>query len=283
MNIKITADSTCDISKEIAEKYGFDLMPLSVSLGEESYYDGVTIFPEDIYKFYEETKSLPKTGARSAYDYEEFFKKYASEDCAVIHFNISESMSSSHNNAVLASKEVPNVYVVDSKNLSTGTALLMLYAWDLAQEGCAPQEIVEKVTARIPYVQASFVVDNLEFLHRGGRCSATSKIFANMLGIKPVIEVKDGAMGVAKKHMGTLKHCIKRYIKETLQACNNPDKKRLFITHTKVEPEILDLTIELVKSYGIFEEIIDTTAGCTVTTHCGEGTLGILFINDGQH
>ncbi len=283
MNIKITADSTCDISKEIAQQYGFELMPLAVSLGEDNYLDGVTISPEDIYKFYEETKTLPKTGARSAYDYEEFFKQYASDDCAVIHFNISDSMSSSHSNAVLASKEVPNVYVVDSKNLSTGTALLMLYAWDLVQQGCAPQEVVDKVNQRVPYVQASFVVDSLEFLHKGGRCSATSKIFANMLGIKPVIEVKDGAMGVAKKHMGTYKHCIKKYIKETLQNYNNPDKKRVFVTHTKMEPEILQLVLDLVKSYDIFEEVLETTAGCTVTTHCGAGTLGILFINDGQH
>ncbi|MBR2974483.1 MAG: DegV family protein [Clostridia bacterium] len=283
MNIKITADSTCDISKEIAQKYGFELMPLSVALGENDYLDGVTITPDDIYKYYEETKNLPKSGARSAYDYEEFFRQRASEDCAVIHFNISNQMSVSHNNAVMASKEVPNVYVIDSKNLSTGTALLMLYAWDLVQQGCTPQEVVDKVNQRAPYVQASFVVDSLEFLHKGGRCSATSKIFANMLGIKPVIEVKNGAMGVAKKHMGTYKHCIKRYVKETLQNYNNPDKKRIFITHTKMDPEILSLVMDLVKSYGIFEEVLETTAGCTITTHCGEGTLGILYINDGQH
>jgi len=283
MNIKITADSTCDISKEIAQKYGFELMPLSVALGENDYLDGVTITPDDIYKYYEETKNLPKSGARSAYDYEEFFRQRASEDCAVIHFSISSQMSVSHNNAVMASKEVPNVYVIDSKNLSTGTALLMLYAWDLVQQGCTPQEVVDKVNQRVPYVQASFVVDSLEFLHKGGRCSATSKIFANMLGIKPVIEVKNGAMGVAKKHMGTYKHCIKRYVKETLQNYNNPDKKRIFVTHTKMDPEILSLVMDLVKYYGIFEEVLETTAGCTITTHCGEGTLGILYINDGQH
>lgn len=283
MNIKITADSTCDITKEIAQKYNFDLMPLNVALGENDFLDGVTIVPEDIYKFYEETKMLPKSGARSAYDYEEFFKKYASDDCAVIHFNLSDKMSVSYNNAVMASKEVPNVYVIDSKNLSTGTALLMIYAWELAQEGCAPQEIVDKVNARVPYVRASFVVDNLEFLHKGGRCSATSKIFANMLGIKPVIEVKDGAMGVAKKHMGTYKHCIKRYIKESLGNCVNPDKKRIFVTHTKIAPEILSLVMDLLKSYDMFDEIIETTAGCTITTHCGEGTLGILFIDDSEN
>ena len=178
MKIKITADSTCDITKEIAQKYDIDLMPLNVALGENDYLDGVTIVPEDIYKYYEETKNLPKSGARSAYDYEEFFKKYASDDCAVIHFNISELMSVSHNNAVMASKEVPNVYVIDSKNLSTGTALLMLYALDLIEEGLSVQEIVEKVNARRDFVRASFVVDSLEFLHKGGRCSATSKIFA---------------------------------------------------------------------------------------------------------
>ena len=280
MKIKITADSTCDITKEIAQKYDIDLMPLNVALGEKDYLDGVTIVPEDIYKYYEETKNLPKSGARSAYDYEEFFKKYASDDCAVIHFNISELMSVSHNNAVMASKEVPNVYVIDSKNLSTGTALLMLYALDLIEEGLSVQEIVEKVNARRDFVRASFVVDSLEFLHKGGRCSATSKIFANMLGIKPVIEVKDGAMGVAKKHMGTYKRCITKYIKEVFEAHPNPDKKRVFVTHTKMAPEILELVMDLVKSYDVFEEVIETTAGCTITTHCGEGTLGVLFIDN---
>ena len=280
MKIKITADSTCDLGKELAQKYDIDFMPLNIALGDNDYLDGVTIVPDDIYKFYEETKCLPKSGARSAYDYEEFFKKYASDDCAVIHFNISEQMSVSHNNAVMASKEVPNVYVIDSKNLSTGTALLMLYAQDLIEEGLAVEEIVEKVMARRDNVRASFVVDSLEFLHKGGRCSATSKIFANMLGIKPVIEVKDGAMGVAKKHMGTYKRCITKYIKETFEAYPNPDTKRIFVTHTKMAPEILELVMDLVKSYGVFEEIIETTAGCTITTHCGEGTLGVLFIDN---
>ncbi|MCM1043303.1 MAG: DegV family protein [Corallococcus sp.] len=281
MKIKITADSTCDLPKEICEQYNISTLPLHVALGDNDYIDGETIVPDDIYNYYAQTHKLPKSGARSIEDFKDFFSGFTSQGYTVIHFNISDSMSASHANAVAASKQVEDVYVIDSKSLSTGTALLMLYACDLVQNGEDAKTIVEKVRARVDYVQASFVVDTLEFLYKGGRCSSVSYLGANLLGIKPCIEVKAGAMGVAKKYIGRYQKCIGKYVDDILEKYNNPSKRRCFVTHTKMDREIVDAVIEQVKSKGIFDEIIETLAGCTITTHCGEGTLGILYINDG--
>ncbi len=281
MKIKVTADSTCDLPLSVREKYNIDVMPLHVALGEDDFLDGVTIQPENIYDYYKKTKNLPKSGARSAEEYKEFFKRFTDEGYAVIHYNISDSMSASHANAKAAASELKNVYTVDSASLSTGTALLMLDACDMAAEGMSAEEIVKRSVKRAPYVQASFVVDTLEFLYKGGRCSSLQYLGANLLSLKPCIEVKNGAMGVARKYMGRYTRCIRKYVEETLKIFGNPDKKRCFVTHTKMEDGITEAVIEQVAQSGVFDEIIETTAGCTITTHCGAGTLGILFINDG--
>lgn len=281
MKIVISADSTCDLSKELKEKYNVQIMPLFVSLGEDNRVDGVNIEPDDIYEYYEKTKKLPKSAARSEMDYYEFFKKFTDEGAGVIHFNLSDSMSVTHGNAVKASKQLPNVYVVDTMSLSTGMALLIIYAAELVEKGLSAPEIVEKVTKRVPYVQASFVVNTLEFLYKGGRCSSVAYLGANVLGIKPSIEVHNGAMGVGKKYIGRFSRCLKKYVDDIFEKYDNPDKRRCFVTHTKTDPEIVNQVIEMVKSRGIFDEVLETTAGCTITTHCGESTLGVLFINDG--
>ena len=283
MKIKITADSTCDLSKQLVEQYNVAISPLHVSLGADDFHDGVTIVPEDIYNFYATNKQLPKSGACSAVEYEEFFKKQLDEGYdAVIHFNISSEMSASHNNALTAAQNLQNVYVVDSRNLSTGTGLLVLYACDLASEGLDAQQIVEKVSARLDAVRASFIIDTLEYLHKGGRCTTLVYYAANLMSLKPTIEVKGGKMGVGNKFLGRFARCVGKYADLVKSQCTSPDKKRCFVTHTQMDEALVQSIIEKVKSWGIFDEVLETTAGCTITTHCGPNTIGILYINDGE-
>ncbi len=283
MKIKITADSTCDLSKQLVEQYNVAISPLHVSLGADDFHDGVTIVPEDIYNFYATNKQLPKSGACSAVEYEEFFKKQLDEGYdAVIHFNISSEMSASHNNALTAAQNLQNVYVVDSRNLSTGTGLLVLYACDLASEGLDAQQIVEKVSARLDAVRASFIIDTLEYLHKGGRCTTLVYYAANLMSLKPTIEVKGGKMGVGNKFLGRFARCVGKYADLVKSQCTSPDKKRCFVTHTQMDEALVQSIIEKVKSWGYFDEVLETTAGCTITTHCGPNTIGILYINDGE-
>ncbi len=283
MKIKITADSTCDLSPELIQKYDIGIMPLHVALGNDDRLDGVTIQPNDIYEYYAANKKLPRSGARSSEEYKEFFKSFLDSGYdAVVHYDISADMSGSFDNAMLAAQELNNVYVVDSRNLSTGTGLLVLDACDMAVQGADPSAIAKRSRERTPFVRASFIIDKLEFLYKGGRCSSLSYLGANLLQINPVIEVKDGRMGIASKPMGRYMRCIEKYAEWVKSNCTSPDKTRCFVTHTKMDDGLTENTIKIVKSWGIFDEIIETTAGCTITTHCGSNTIGILFINDAK-
>lgn len=282
MRIKVTADSTCDLSQELVQKYDVGILPLYVALGERNLLDGETISPEDIYDFYKTTKQLPKSGARSAYDYEEFFKSFLDNGYdAVVHFNISAEMSSSHNNACVAAGRLQNVYVVDSRSLSTGTGLLVLDACDMAAAGMPVEDIVARANKRKEAVQASFIIDSLEFLFKGGRCSSLAYFGANLLHINPSILVSNGKMDTWKKRPGRYERCIDKYVETVKENFTTPDKKRCFVTHTKMEDGLTERVVDAVKSWGIFDEVLDTTAGCTVTSHCGANTIGVLFINDG--
>ncbi len=279
--VKITCDSTADLDYLFREK-NIDVLPLIVTLGDKSYFDGVDITPPDIFSYVKETKVLPKTAARSEEDFYDFFRKYTDEGTEVVHFNISKSMSASHNMACNAAKRLPGVYVVDSANLSTGTGLLALYAADLAQTGKSAEEIYNAVCSRIPSVQASFVVDTMDYLHKGGRCSGIAKFAASVLRIKPTILVKNGAMVVGKKYMGSFDKIILKYVDDTLKTFDTPDLTRIFITHTYADPQTVEKVREEIARIAPFLEIIETKAGCTVTSHCGKNTLGILYINDGD-
>lgn len=282
MKIKICADSTCDLSNELIAKYDVGIMPLHVALGSDDRLDGVTIQPEDIYRYYAENKKLPRSGARSVDDYKAFFKGILDEGYdAIVHYDISADMSGSFDNAMLASQDFANVHVVDSRNLSTGTGLLVLDACDMAAKGMEPLEIAKRSRQRATSVRASFIIDKLEFLYKGGRCSSLAYLGANLLQINPVIEVKDGRMGIASKPMGKYSRCIEKYSEWVKKNCTSPDKTRCFVTHTRMDEGLTEKVIEIVRAWGIFDEILDTTAGCTVTTHCGSNTIGILFINDG--
>lgn len=282
MKIRISADSTADLSQELLDKYNIPTMPLHVSLGENDYLDGVTIQPQAIYDFYASTKKLPKTGARSAEEYKEFFQAILNEGYeAIVHFTISADMSASFANADIAAREFDNVFVVDSRQLSTGIGLLVLDACDMVAAGLSAQQIAERATSRTEATKSSFIVDTLEFLHKGGRCSSLAYLGANLLQIKPCLEVKNGLIGVESKPMGRYRRCIAKYCESIKSKMTNPDTKRCFVTHTKMDEGLAEEVIATVKSWGIFDEVLETTAGCTVTTHCGANTIGILYINDG--
>lgn len=277
-NIVITSDSTSDLSSELRQRYNINILPLGVTLGGKVYKDGVDITPDDIYAHHDKTGELPKTTAANVDEFYNFFKKFADEGKSVIHFDISSGMSSTFNNARIAAEEFENIYVIDSANLSTGIGLLVVAAAEMVNEGLEAEEIVAKINDMVPKVDASFVIDNLEYLYKGGRCSALAAFGANMLKLKPCIEVKNGAMGVGKKYRGRYADVLKTYVSERLGDGSDIDNSRVFVTHAGCDEEIVKQVVEQVKEAGIFKEVFLTRAGCTVSSHCGANTLGVLFI-----
>ena len=280
MKICISAESTIDLSKELLEKYHIRTIPFEVLLGEDEYHDG-DITSQDIFDYVAKTKVLPRTTAINEYQYRDYFESILKEGYdAIIHFSLSSQISTSYSQAVRATRKVDHVFVIDSQSLSTGIALEAIYASKLADKGLSPEEIVEKVTARVPYVQASFVIQTLEYLHKGGRCSGLAMLGAALLRIKPQIIVSEGKMAPAKKYIGRKSQVVEAYCKDTLEQFANPDLSIAFVTHTQATPEMVAVAIEALKNRG-FKTIYETTAGATITSHCGPMTLGILFINDG--
>lgn len=280
MKICISAESTIDLSKELLAQYEIEIIPFGVLLGEDAYLDG-DITPQDIFDYVDKNKILPRTSAINEFQYKEYFEGiFAKGYDAIIHFSLSSEISSSCTHAERAARKIDNVYIIDSRSLSTGIALQAIYARKLANKGLAPQEIVEKVKARIPYVQASFVIQTLEYLHKGGRCSGLLRFGAAILRIKPQIIVSEGKMAPAKKYIGRKSQVVQQYCKDTLEQFANPDLSVAFVTHTLATPEMVSVAIEALKNRG-FKTIYETTAGATITSHCGPMTLGILFINDG--
>ncbi|MCD8205749.1 MAG: DegV family protein [Clostridia bacterium] len=278
MKIKITADSTCDLGKELTEKYDVGIMPLTVLLGSEIYHDGVDIASEDILNFVEKTKVLPKTSAPSVDDYTEFFKKQLETNDAVIHFNISAKASASYSNAMAAAAAFPGVRVVDTMALSTGQGLLVLKACDLAAEGKGVDEIVDMTESLIPNVNTSFVPDELDYLHKGGRCSLASLIGAKMLKIHPMIDMVEGQLIAAKRYMGNMLRCLKNYVADLAAKYKTYDAARCFVTHSPADAGLVQSVINFVKEMFSFKEVIETEAGSVVTSHCGRGTIGVLFM-----
>ena len=276
--IIISSDSTADLSPELIERYNISIIPLGITLGTNLYKDGVDIDAEKIYEHHAKTGELPKTNATNVGELEDYFTELTKDGAAVVHFTISSNMSSTYNNAVMASENFSNVYVVDSKNLSTGGGLLVLAACDMAANGLDAKTIAEKVTELVPNVEASFVIDSLEYLYKGGRCSALSVLGANLLKLKPCIEVKNGSMGVGKKYRGKYPDVLKEYINERLVNIDDIDTTRVFITHAGCDETLVKELFKIVKDKNIFGEVLVTRAGCTVSSHCGRNTLGILFI-----
>ena len=282
MKIAISVESTVDLSKELIEQYQLKMIPFTVLLGETAYLDG-DITSQDIFDFVAKEKILPRTSAINDFQYREYFEGLFEEGYeAIIHISLSSEISSSYSHAEAISHKFNNVYIIDSRSLSTGIALEAIYAAKLRDQGLSPQEIVNKVKARIPYVQASFVIQTLEYLHKGGRCSGLLRFGAAILRIKPQIIVSDGKMAPAKKYIGRKTQVVEQYCKDTLEQFANPDLSVAFVTHTQATPDMVAVAINALKERG-FRTIYETTAGATITSHCGPMTLGILFINDGDN
>lgn len=278
MSILITSDSTCDLTAQQIEKHNIQILPLVVVKDSDSFRDGVDISPDDIYAHVSAGGDLCSTAALNVSDYTEFFKANVGRYDAIIHLNLSSHFSSCHQNAKLAAAEFENVYVVDSQNLSTGHGHLVLQAAEMAAGGMPAGEIVNVLNQLAPKVRASFVLEQLEYMRKGGRCSTVAALGANLLKLKPSIEVHDGKMGVAKKYRGSLEKCLTDYVADQLADIETIRPERIFVTHSGVAQEIIDMVVELVKEKNYFKEICISRAGCTVSCHCGPGTLGILFI-----
>lgn len=281
MNIKISADSTCDLSPDLIARYDIGISPLYIVRDGESLVDGVDITPDEIYAHVETGGSMCSTAAVSVYDYVEFFRKELESADAVVHFHISGDMSACYQNACIAAAEVGNVYPVDARNLSTGIGLLVLEAAELARKGgLTAQEIQQRMNQRRELLDVSFVVEQLGYLRKGGRCSSVAALGANMLSLRPCIQVKDGKMGVGKKYRGAYQKCLLQYVKERLEGRDDIDPHRIFITESGgFTPEEVAEVEAAVRGYQPFEEVLHTRAGCTVSSHCGPRTLGILYFH----
>jgi len=278
MKIKIISDSTCDLSPELLTQHDIAIVPLSVIKDGVDYKDGITITPADIFAHVASGDALCSTSAVSIGEYSDIFQKYAEDYDGIIHINIGSSFSTCYQSACLAAEEFENVRVIDSKNLSTGQGLVVLEACRLA-ENCddldAMAEALRDYTSR---VEASFLVDKLDYLVKGGRCSSAAALGANLLNLKPCIEVKDGKMTVVKKYRGNFAKCLATYVKDRLADREDIDRSKLFITKTVVSDDCHAGVADAVSAFGGFETVYETTAGCTVSCHCGPGTLGVLFV-----
>lgn len=278
MKIKILSDSTCDLSSELLSKYDITLVPLTVVKGDQQYKDGVTITPTDIFAHVASGGALCSTAANSIGEYQEQFEKYAPDYDGVILVTIGSGFSTCYQSGCLAAEDFPNVRVVDSKNLSTGQGLVVLKACELAKTATDLDAMAEELNAYTAKVEASFLVDKLDYLVKGGRCSSAAALGANLLNLKPCIEVRDGKMVVVKKYRGNYAKCLANYVKERLANREDLDPNTLFVTKTVVTDDCYTGVMAAVKEYGNFENVYETTAGCTISCHCGPGTLGILFV-----
>ncbi len=279
----LTADSTCDLTKDLCERYHVaGYTPLHIVLGEKSYEDGVNITPPDIYRNFEATGVLPKTAAVNVGEYIEFFKPFVDAGDSVIHVNLGSALSSSYQNALTAAAQLKNVYPIDSCNLSTGSGHLVIEAGKMIEQGLSAEEIAAKLQDMTAKVHASFVIDKLDYLRAGGRCSTLAMLGANLLRIKPSIFVdnKDGSMTVGKKYRGKLDHVLLQYVDEQLAGYEHIRTDKIFITHAGIGDDHVKVVYDYLKAKNRFDEIFVTTASCTISSHCGPGTLGILFMTE---
>lgn len=277
MRIRVTSDSTCDLSPELIEQYQIVISPLYVVLDGKSYKDTIEITPDKVYEYVERTKKVGSTAALNVSDYLSFFRENLQGYDAIIHFTISSEMSSCYQNACIAAEEFQNVYVIDSRNLSTGIGHLVLDAAEMAAEGKDPKEIVDILNERKKKLDVSFVIDTLKYLALGGRCSSVVALGANLLNLKPTIIVKDGKMVVGKKYRMSLDRALLRYVIDQLGDLDTVDTRRIFVTDSGISDERWQSVEKLLKETLPFEKIYHTRAGCTVSNHCGPNTLGILF------
>ena len=278
--IVLCADSTCDLGDTLRERYHVHYYPFHVISDGVMHADGVDLTPDDIYRVYKEKHILPKTAAINAAEYQAFWTPFVEQGCDVIHITLGSGLSTAYNNCRMAADEMEGVFAVDSRNLSTGSGLLVIEAAERISAGMAAQDIAAELNEVASRCHASFVIDTLEFLHKGGRCSALARLGANLLSLKPCIEVDntDGRMSVGKKYRGTLDKALAQYVKDRLAGRDDLKLDRVFITHSGISEERIAMVRELVQQYADFHEIFVTRAGCTISAHCGPNTLGVLFM-----
>ncbi|MBR0207710.1 MAG: DegV family protein [Oscillospiraceae bacterium] len=276
----ITADSTCDLSQDLLERFAIKTIPLTILLGDESFYDGFDFTPADMYCRYRADGTLPKTSAPSVQQFIDFFRPFVEAGCEVVHLDISSELSSSYSTACIAASELGGIYPVDSRMLSTGVGLLVIEAAECRDRGMEAKEIAEHVASLTDKVDTSFVLDTLEFMWKGGRCSGVAALGANLLHLKPALEMSGGKLGVYKKYRGSIRAVYKQYVAERLEG-KNIRPGHVFITESG---EVDEATIEeleaLIRSTIEVKEVHHTMAGCTIASHCGPKCLGVLFINE---
>ena len=278
MNIKITSDSTCDLPRELLEQYHIDLVPLIIMKEEEEFLDNVTVTPTDIFSHVDAGGSLCTTAARSVAVYQELFEKYTSQADGIVHLSLGSGFSSSYQNASIAAMNFPNVRVVDSRNLSSGHGLMVLKACKLAQTASSLDEIVSELEEYAEKVETSFVLDRLDYMVKGGRCSMVAALGANLLNLKPCIDLKDGKMGVGKKYRGRYDKCLASYVKDKLQGQEDIDRSVLILVHTRIDDDAcMEAVRQQIAESGEFGSVYTAQAGCTISCHCGPNTLGVIF------
>jgi len=283
MRVKIIADSTCDLSKELIEKYDISIIPLHIVLGDKEYKDGLEIGPDEIYQWSDANKEAPKTSAASISDAIELFELTLKDYDEIVCFSISGQMSTTVNVLRMAAEELDaedKIHIIDSENLSTGGGLLVIEAAIMASKGNSGKEILEYIEQLKPYVRASFIVDTLTFLHRGGRCNGVAALAGGALKLHPKIVVENGAMKPDKKYRGKMNSAILTYAKELEPQLRNAKTDRVFLTHSGCTEEIIESIYNFLKELNLFDEILITRAGGVISSHCGPGTLGVLFIEN---
>ena len=276
-NVIITTDSVCDMPKELLERYQVRMIPLTISEGDHSYKDGVDFTPDDIYELYDSQHLLPKTSAISPQEFVDFFTPLTQDGSEVVHIDISSACSATYQNACMAASELDGVFPVDSLHLTLGQGLLVIEACRLRDEGYSAQEIVERLLIYREKIATSFVVDTLEFLWKGGRCSGLTAFGANLLQVRPCLELREGEIKVARKYRGTMQKVYTQYIRDYLSR-ENIDTRMGFLVHSgRISQETLDQLRQLILELVPFSEVPIVRAGCTVTSHCGPGTVGVIF------
>ena len=276
--IKITTDSTCDLPKALLEQHNISVTPLGIVKNDRLYRDGIDIRPADIARHVDAGGDITTTSAVNIADYEVFFREHAAKHDAVIHLNIGSGFSSCHQNAKLAAEEVEEVYVVDTQNLSTGHGMLVLAAAEAAEAGKSVTEILNLLDDMIPRVEISFVLDRLDYMKKGGRCSAVAALGANLLKLHPCIEVIDGKMSVTKKYRGSMEKVVADYVRERLADAKELDTSRIIIVDTCEDDHLVSIVRECLREDGRFAEVIEAKAGCTVFSHCGPNVVGLMLV-----
>lgn len=280
MRIAVSVESTNDLSKELLEQYDIKVIPYQIVLGDKSFKDG-ELSTKDLFAYVDENGVLPKTNAINEFEYTEYFESLKKDYDAVVHICLSSGLSSSCSNAMRAAQNLKNVYAIDSLSLSTGIGLLAIYARELVNKGYLADDVAKMVEKRVDKLQVSFVIERLDYLYKGGRCNALSLFGANLLKIRPRIVVKNGKMGSDKKYRGTMGKVVGKYCLDVLEEFNTPDLDKVFITYTTATPEMVEAARQALTDIG-FKNIYETHAGCTIASHCGGNTLGILYFNDGE-